>query len=626
MKKFVEGMDNMIQIREKIKNRFTNVRSRLLFMCLIGSLLVILIQAGLSMYYFTKMYNEQAKAQMQKSMTNMQSEIYNYIKDVENKLIESYNEDSLIRDLENNMGIDMLKDKYYNEAYTIRNTVFSNSNSVVSLYLYNKKNLLISSYQKSMTKKYSYPKDIYASVYDANAKKVQEYIQSADTTMLVSSYYNQNREDNILRFVLKLYKNSDTSKVIGYIVCDVDSRDIMAIMDKYITSTDMMIWLEPMQDRQAVAVGNIKGLSKKAYQKICIKIQETKPFIQESQSINSYMVYQKGQTKFNLYAYVLTPQKILSESAKVMIRTLFVILVLMILLLGFISSKISMSISKPLVNMIKTIRKIRQGDSDLRVELPKNKDEISVLGENFNEMLDEIHELMAEKYKTQMHLERAEYLTLQAQINPHFLYNTLETMSSIANIQNCGVVSNLSQALANIFRYTLNMSGYLATIAEEITHVRNYIYVMNVRNKDLIRYEFQIDKDTLYDTLPRVCLEPLVENALKHGLKNSKKEGKTVWIIAKHIEKELWITVKDNGVGANDAQVLEKINDHAFLFGEKGNSIGLTNINNRLKKIYGAAYGIQFESKQGVGAQVSMHLPIMQREDVEQWEKEHIGF
>jgi len=616
----------MNQIHEKIKNRFTGVRSRLLLMCLIGSLLVILIQAGLSMYYFTRMYNKQAQAQMQKSMTNMQSEIYIYIKDLENKLIESYNEDSLIRDLENNMGIDMLKDKYHNEAYAIRNTVFSNSNSVVSLYLYNKKNLLISSYQKSMTKKYSYPKDIYTSDYDANAKKVLDYINSNQTTMMVSSYYNQNREDNILRFVLKLYKNSDTSKVIGYIVCDVDSRDIRTIMEKYVTSNDMIIWLQPMDDKKAVSVGTIKGLGKETKQNLFLDIEKEEPHMQESQNINSYIVYKKGQTKFNLYAYVLMPQKFFSESAKVMMRTLLIILILMILLLAFISSTISMSISKPLVNMIKTIRRIRDGEADLRVEPPKNKDEISILGENFNEMLDEIHELMAEKYKTQMHLERAEYLTLQAQINPHFLYNTLETMSSIANIQNCGVVSNLSQALANIFRYTLNMSGYLATVTEEISHVRNYIYVMNVRNKDLIRYEFQIDKETLNDTLPRVCIEPLVENALKHGLKNSRKDEKMVWIIAKHIDGELWITVKDNGVGADESIVLEKINDNKFLFGEKGNSIGLTNINNRLKKIYGLDYGIHFHSQEGVTTEVSMHLPIMQREDVEQWEKEHIGF
>lgn len=610
----------------KMNLRHRGVRSRILSMCLVGTLLVIILQAALFMYYFTRMYNEQAQAQMEKSMQNMQSEVYNYFKDVETKLIESYNEDSLIRDLENGLGIDMLEDKYYNEAYTIRNTVFSNSNSVVSLYLYDKKNQLISSYQKSMTKKYSYPKNIYDAYYDVNAKKVKAYLESNDATMLVSSYYNQNRQDNILRFVLKLYKNSDTTKVIGYIICDVDGRDLAKIMNKYLTSNEMMIWLQPAGDQPAIRVGKMDGLSDDKLKQLLDGIQNHENALMQSGNWNSYSLYQKGQTKFNCDAYVLTPQRVLTESTKLMLRTLVVILILMILLLGVVSSKISISISKPLENLIHTIRRIRGGEPDLRVESPKNNDEISVLGENFNEMLDEIHDLMAEKYKTQMHLERAEYLTLQAQINPHFLYNTLDTMSSIANLQNCSVVSNLSQALANIFRYTLNMSDYLATITEEMSHVRNYVYVMNVRNRSSVKYEFDIGRDTMQDTLPRVSIEPLVENALTHGLKNSKKEEKIVRISVAHKGDELWVTVEDNGIGADAEAVQHKIDDEKFVFGEKGNSIGLTNINNRLKKIYGQQYGIRFESELGVGAKVSMHLPIMHREDVPQWEKEDIGF
>ena len=610
----------------KMNLRHRGVRSRILSMCLVGTLLVIILQAALFMYYFTRMYNEQAQSQMEKSMQNMQSEVYNYFKDVETKMIESYNEDSLIRDLENGLGIDMLEDKYYNEAYTIRNTVFSNSNSVVSLYLYDKKSQLISSYQKSMTKKYSYPKNIYDAYYDVNAKKVKAYLESNETTMLVSSYYNQNREDNILRFVLKLYKNSDNRKVIGYIICDVDGRDLTKIMNKYLTSNDMMIWLQPAGDQPAIRVGKMDGLADDKLKQLLEGIQNHENALMQSGSWNSYSLYQKSQTKFNCDAYVLTPQRILTESTKLMLRTLVVILILMILLLGVVSSRISISISKPLENLIHTIRRIRGGEPDLRVENTNNDDEISVLGENFNEMLDEIHDLMAEKYKTQMHLERAEYLTLQAQINPHFLYNTLDTMSSIANLQNCSVVSNLSQALANIFRYTLNMSDYLATITEELSHVRNYIYVMNVRNRSSVKYEFDISRDTMQDTLPRVSIEPLVENALTHGLKNSKKEEKIVKIRIAHIDDELWVTVEDNGIGADASAVQHKIDDEKFVFGEKGNSIGLTNINNRLKKIYGQQYGIRFESEQGVGAKVSMHLPIMHREDVPLWEKEDIGF
>ncbi len=103
-------------------------------------------------------------------------------------------------------------------------------------------------------------------------------------------------------------------------------------------------------------------------------------------------------------------------------------------------------------------------------------------------MLDEMDKLLRREYETKLLLNRAEYKALQAQINPHFLYNTLDTMSSIAEIQNCRQVSSLSQSLSNIFRYSLNMKNPLSTVAKEIVHLKNYIYVMNVRMMDNVEY------------------------------------------------------------------------------------------------------------------------------------------
>ena len=241
-------------------------------------------------------------------------------------------------------------------------------------------------------------------------------------------------------------------------------------------------------------------------------------------------------------------------------------------------------------------------------------------------MLDEVHELTAEKYKTRMLLERAEYLTLQAQINPHFLYNTLDTMSSIASLQNCQTVSYLSQSLANIFRYTLNMSNPLATVSEEISHVRNYVYVMDVRNRSAVQYEFHIDKDTFSDILPRVSIEPIVENALSHGLKNSRRPDKKVSIVIRHDGELLNVTVSDNGVGTDEQEVRAHMNDEKNMLGEKGHSIGLTNINNRLKRLFGDEYGIIFESTPDEGTDVTIRVPVMKQGEAAEWLKEHTEF
>ena len=603
-----------------------SLRNRILYMCLMGTLLAIVLQAVLFTYYFVKLFNEQTKVQSENSLRNLQSEIYTYVKDEETKLIEVYNESTLMRDLTNGLDIDVLREKYAQETYILKNENFAATDSVTSLYLYNRKNELISSYQKSDTKKYNYPKDIFDADYDVNAAAVLDYVSSDSKTMLVSSYYNENRKMNLIRFVLKIYKNSDTTKVIGYLVCDVDNSNFTSIMKKYVTDDDTTIWLQPAGDRYVAVIGDEISNNSNVYQQMKRLIQQKDERIENDTVWLGHTLYEQQQTKYNLPVYELVPQRAVSCGIKVMLRAFLLIGCFMVLFAAVISSKISQSISRPLENLTRTIKRIRAGEPELRVEVSDKEDEISVLGKNFDEMLDEIHALMAQKYQTTIQLERAEYLTLQAQINPHFLYNTLDTMSSIASIQDCQVVSNMSQALANIFRYALNMSESFATLADEMQHVRNFVYVMDIRNRSSVAYEFQIAEDTYLDMLPRVSLEPLVENALSHGLKNARRKDKKVTIRAEHQGEELWVTVADNGVGTNPQEIRRKLMDEKSAFGEKGHSIGLTNINSRLKLLYGSSCGLMFESKEGEGSKVTIRVPILGQEDVEEWLQKHTGF
>ena len=126
--------------------------------------------------------------------------------------------------------------------------------------------------------------------------------------------------------------------------------------------------------------------------------------------------------------------------------------------------------------------------------------ELTTLGTEFNEMLDRMEVMAQEELQHKMLVERTEYKMLQAQINPHFLYNTLDTMSGIANAQNCPLVSGMCRSLSAIFRYSLRYDGRaFPTMQNEMAHVRNYLYVMDVRNGSAIAYDYQIDSDTLQD-------------------------------------------------------------------------------------------------------------------------------
>ena len=175
---------------------------------------------------------------------------------------------------------------------------------------------------------------------------------------------------------------------------------------------------------------------------------------------------------------------------------------------------------------------------------------------------------------------------IQAQVNPHFLYNTLETMSSIAITQKCHTVSTLCQAMANIFRYSIDMQDPLSTVASEIVHLKNYLYVMNVRTRNEIELEIDIDQDLLGERVPRLSLQPLVENAISHGLVE-KRGSKKIAIDGIARDGDLVLSICDNGVGMDAEAINRQLREeNADTFG-RSTSIGLANINARIKLLFG---------------------------------------
>ena len=166
----------------------------------------------------------------------------------------------------------------------------------------------------------------------------------------------------------------------------------------------------------------------------------------------------------------------------------------------------------------------------------------------------------------------------------------------------------LSQSLSNIFRYCLNMKDPFSTVAEEVSHLKNYSYVMEMRMHDNVKYFYEIDENVLKDQLPRITIQPLVENALNHGLRN-KRGGKEIRIAICREEGRLKIKVSDNGVGMDAGKLNEDLAKNDLNYVEKGDSIGLHNINARIKMLYGDDYGIVIASVLGEGTHVSITLP-----------------
>lgn len=204
---------------------------------------------------------------------------------------------------------------------------------------------------------------------------------------------------------------------------------------------------------------------------------------------------------------------------------------------------------------------------------------------------------------------------LQSQINPHFLYNTLDSIRSRALLDGQKEIASMTEILAKFFRYCINNHESLVTLREEINHINDYYYIQKYRFEEKLRMEIKAESEEVFDLyLPKMTLQPLVENAMIHGLEKLVRQGSVIIQIAQTKQK-LVITIADNGAGMSMEQ-LEKLNHRmkstyfdAGVRGKRNNGIALHNVNSRIRITFGEEYGIHYHSAEGLGTEAVVTLP-----------------
>ncbi len=585
-----------------VKKKKTRARMRwkILTLCLGLALSALIIQTFLYLRTSSSLIYREAQEENLRLMQNMQAEIESYARSVEIGLLRLYNQSDFIADLRRGASLEAMRDRWNRLAYNTGSENFDTSLGVLAVYLYTADHEIISTYRRAVTPKHTYPTDIYDGTQDTNAQKVKDYVDSDDSVMLISSYFNVYRQRDVARFVVKLYQGS---RVIGYAVCDTDEKALRYLMRKYTAGGEGYVWIQPMDDRPITATGTLSDVELPHYTEVSNAIQAGSLNSDQISEWENQVFFRVLQDRYNIGSYALMPQSLLEKNQRTLNEYLLLIGIAISLAAVILSFPISRSLTRQLERITATMERIKGGETQLRIDkLPD--DEIGELGLTFNEMLDRIEGLIAKEYEAELAVNQAEYKALQAQINPHFLYNTLDTMSSIAQLRDCDEISELCQSLSNIFRYSLETGTPFSTVAKEIAHLKNYIYVMNMRMQGEVEYSFDIEEDVLQDSLPRISIQPLVENAINHGLKNARGEKK-VCVRAYRESDNLMIAVEDNGVGIS-AERLEELKKN---YRGQENSIGLSNINARMQMLYGDAYGVTIESTEGKGTRVFLTIP-----------------
>ena len=300
----------------------------------------------------------------------------------------------------------------------------------------------------------------------------------------------------------------------------------------------------------------------------------------------------------------LVPLDDLSKDTKVIQNITFYAILASLTLCLLVISLFSFNVLSPLKQIRKYMKSLENENFDVNINV-KGNDEIALLGKSFNKMSKRLGELINEVYTVQIKQKEAELKALQAQINPHFLYNTLDTIYWMCRMEKAYESSDLVQALSKLFRLSLNSGNEFTFVKNEVDHLNNYIIIQKKRFEDLIKFNINVSEEVMECKVVKLVIQPLVENAIHHGIEKKGTQGKIDINIYKEAGNVIYL-INDDGAGADENELkafLEKV--------EEGNrGFGIKNVNDRIKLYFGNEYGIEFKSSFGNGTTVIVKQPF----------------
>ena len=258
---------------------------------------------------------------------------------------------------------------------------------------------------------------------------------------------------------------------------------------------------------------------------------------------------------------------------------------------------VSYTINSPIQKLIASIKRFQDGDMETQAELNRS-DEFGSIADAFNDMTKHIQKLINEEYKMELLKKQAEFENYQSQINPHFLFNTLNSIKAVSMKENSEKTADMIQYLSDNFRYSLNRGKYIVPFAEELEYIKKYFALQQMRFSNKYVIGIDVDEDVLDNMIPRMILQPIVENAFVHGLEASTQIGE-IRIVAQNIGEECIIYISNTGKmipkeRLDDINANLEISDEQQYYLQNKDKVGVYNVNARIRYHYGEHYGLKF--------------------------------
>ncbi len=410
--------------------------------------------------------------------------------------------------------------------------------------------------------------------------------------------------------VVKAIINEETGQVVGVLLFDIKYNTISDVIQESVLGEQGFAFVLDAQKKMMYSPVN----------EIVYRI-DPKWFRNEEDTLTAnidgekyYISCRKSDYTGWRVVSVSSYQEVMQKAQQMFFIVVCVLVVTLAIVL-LVAVELSATITGPIVKLRNLMAKTEDGNLTVRFQ-GKDQDEVSDLGRRFNRMLEQIQELVNAVYVEQEHKRKAQLQVVQEQFKPHFLYNTLDTIGWMAREYSAENIVKLVDALTNVFRISLSKGKDYISVEEEMKYISNYLYIQKIRYGPKVLYQMEMDEELREVQIPKLILQPLVENAIYHGVKLKRGEGH-LSVSVKREEDHISMAVQDDGKGMAREQVerLTKLLNEPTR-PEENQSFGLFYVKERLRMRYGERFRVLVESEEGAGTKVTILIWEKEEEDI----------
>ncbi|WP_179122302.1 sensor histidine kinase [Caloramator quimbayensis] len=471
--------------------------------------------------------------------------------------------------------------RVYNRFYS-----FVNSRDVRSSFFIFDKNMNIIAASSRFLPSYAVQNSFYWGI-------IKRMNENKDYVVLEREIYEENSK-KVLTVGKAVIKDGE---IIGYITFDLDERDFVRIISENF-SIDIVI-----TDKYSNVISSTNSLFINQFGKIDENLKDKKGFVKAKND----SFYVKKSALINNYLYVYTITSIGYVSSVFIFIGIFIVLTFILLIITMLSSakKIADSKTKSIDKIIEAIENVQNGDLDTKLNI-ETKDEFEIIAESYNKMLKDLKNLIEVNKEEAKHSVLSEIKQLESQFNPHFLFNTLEMIKYMVKLD-VQAADKIIISLSSLLRYSINNNIDKIPLIEDVEYTKNYLTILKYRFDKRFDYAINIEKEAKDCIVPKLIIQPLIENAIEHGFEG--RQHLNVDVKAFLEDSNLCIIINDDGAGMDEDKLS---NIRQILYSSRNNSshLGIFNVHRRIQLMYGKKYGVEINSEREKGTTVKIMLPV----------------